>query len=499
MSVHWPIFRSCLGSPGRVRVVDHQRTWSGASLVAGSQHVAAKIRQLTAAKHIGVMLPPAGVFPMAALGVWSLGRTVVPLNFLLKREEFDYVVKDSEIDLVVTSRAVLDAIDCEPRGVGLLCLEDVSFAGMPDVFWPALATDEDLAVILYTSGTSGRPKGVMLTHGALSANVQQCIEWVKLSRRDVLVGILPQFHSFGLTVLTLLPLTCGAKVVYAPRFVPQRIVKMFREHRPTFFVGLPSMYNALLSVKKADASDFESLRYAVSGGEPLPRAVFESFRERFEVTICEGYGLTETAPVTNWLRLEDFRLGSVGRPLPGVTERIVDAGSGRNLPAGEEGEIRIAGPNVMRGYFKLPELTKAVFDEDGFFRTGDIGKLDDEGYLYITGRLKEMMIIGGENVFPREIEEVLNQHASVRETGVIGVADDMRGEVPVAFVELEEGVVFDEPELRSFCRERLAGYKVPRRVIAVEALPRNPTGKILRRELGAMLAEVEEIANDPAE
>ena len=249
------------------------------------------------------------------------------------------------------------------------------------------------------------------------------------------------------------------------------------------------MYNALLSAKDAKKEDFASLRFAVSGGEALPGAVFEKFRERFGVTINEGYGLTETAPVTNWCRPHEFKVKSVGRAIPGVEERIVDPESGKTLGPNEDGEVRIKGPNVMKGYYNLPDETKSVFDEQGYFRTGDMGRFDDDGHLYITGRIKEMLIIGGENVFPREIEEVLDRHPAVKASGVVGKSDDVRGELPVAFVELKEGEEATPSELRSWCRENLAGYKVPREIRMVDELPRNPTGKVMRRELRTIIEQ----------
>jgi long-chain acyl-CoA synthetase len=257
------------------------------------------------------------------------------------------------------------------------------------------------------------------------------------------------------------------------------------------------MFGALLSVKNAGPDDFKSLRFAVSGGEALPDAVYEGFLERFGVRILEGYGLTETAPVTHWSTPEHHKHHAVGHALPRVSTVIVDD-EDRPLPADTDGEILLAGPNIMTGYYNLPEETKQAFvtlpqrllSRGGFrttraFRSGDIGHVDGEGYLYITGRKKEMLIVGGENVFPREIEEVLNTHAAVRASAVIGRQDGMRGEVPIALVELHEKADFIETAVRNWCRQHLAGYKVPREVKVVEALPRNPTGKILRRALKA--------------
>lgn len=487
MSVHWPIVRRLLRSPLRRAVIDEVRSYRNIELLIASMHVAAEVERRSSQQHVGVMLPSSGAFPLSALGVWSLGRTVVPLNFLLKPAELQHVVDDAGLDVIVTASPMLDYLDHPPEVKQMIKLDEMNMKSVPDPRWPKGADDDDLAVLLYTSGTSGKPKGVMLSHANLQANVDQCMGWVKFGPSDTILGVLPQFHSYGLTVLTLFALQAGCKTVYSPRFVPQRILKLFREHKPTIFVGIPSMYTALLALKDAKREDFASIRYAVCGGEPLPRDTYERFRDRFGVTINEGYGLTETAPVTNWCRPGEGHLGTVGMPLPGIDQRIIDIETGASLPAGREGEIRLKGPNVMRGYYNLPEETAAVFDDAGFFRTGDIGMFDENGFLSITGRLKEMIIVGGENVFPREVEEALNSHPSVHASGVIGVPDPVRGEVIAAFVELDEGAEFDEGALKSWCREHIAGYKVPRSVYLLEALPRNPTGKILRRELKGMI------------
>jgi long-chain acyl-CoA synthetase len=400
------------------------------------------------------------------------------------------VVDDCGTDIVLTATPLLEFLGFRPRVRSLVALDALgpdAFTGIPEPRWPRPARDEDLAVLLYTSGTTGRPKGVMLSHGNLSTNVRQCRQWIHFDHRDILLGVLPQFHSFGLTTLTLLPLTAGLKAVYAARFSPAKILQLLRAHRPTMFVAIPSMYAALLNAKSARPEDFASLRIIVSGGEPLPSAVAEGFLERFGVRISEGFGMTETSPCTHWCRPGEYRPRSVGMPLPGVEQRIVDLDSGRDLPQGAEGELRLRGPNIMQGYFRLPDETARAFDERGWLRTGDIARVDAEGFLYITGRLKEMLIVGGENVFPREIEEAIESHPSVAAVGVIGARDEVRGEVPIAFVELREGAVLEERAIQEWARARLAGYKVPREIHAVTALPRNPTGKLLRRELRTLL------------
>ena len=487
MSVHWPIIRSLLTSPARVRIEDEQRRWTGFSLLYAAFRLADEIDRRSKSDHVALLLPTAGVFPVATLASWILGRAVVPLNYLLARDELQYVIEHCDTDCVITVGPMLDFLGYEPTGANLLRLEDVNFRKPPLPRLPHRASDSDLAAILYTSGTSGKPKGVMLTHGNLSANIRQVIERIEFTRSDKLLGTLPLFHSFGFTILTLVPLTIGCRIVYVPRFVPQRIVRAIREHRPTVMLGIATMFGALLKLKDATAEDFESLRLVVAGGEALPDAIFEPFRERFGVTICEGYGLTETSPVTHCSLPDDYIRGTVGRSFPGVETKIVDPDTEQTQPVGATGEIRLKGPNVMRGYYKSPAETSAAFDANGYFRTGDIGKVDEDDRLSITGRLKEMLIIGGENVFPREIEAVLEEHPAIALAGVIGVPDDKRGEVPAAFVELNENTTASENELRAWCRERLAPFKTPRSVRIIEALPRTATGKILRRGLYALL------------
>lgn len=476
------IVRRQILHPLRVAVVDDQRAWKGIHLIVGALHLASAIERSSSSPRVGVMLPTSGMFPLAAIATWMLGRTIVPLNYLLSKEEIAFIIQDAELDCVISVKPMLEHVGGLPEGVPALRLEDVRFGGVPRLRLPARLPDDFTAVILYTSGTSGRPKGVMLSTANLCANIDQCVEWAEFTTDDVVLGVLPQFHSFGLTVLTLLPLCVGCRAIYTARFAPRRLVQLMREHRPTAFIAIPSMYNALLHSREISPDDFRSLRYAVSGGEPLPEAVFEGFRERCGVVINEGYGLTETSPVTHWCRPAEHRRRSVGRSVPGVETRIVGTDE-TILGADQDGEVRLRGPNVMQGYYKLPELTASVFDSQGFFRTGDMGRMDADGNLFITGRIKEMLIIGGENVFPREIEEVLDQHETVKSSAVIGMQDGSRGEVALAFIELAEGATFDESALRAHCRTRLAGYKVPKEIRVLEALPRNATGKVMRRLL----------------
>ncbi len=466
---------------------DDRRSYRGVDLLVGSMHAASAVDRVCRSDTLGILLPTSGAFPIAALAAWSLHKAVVPLNYLLARDELDYVIRDCGCDTIITAGAMLQHLGYEPSAARLLRLEDVSFRGFPAPRWPARADDTDLAALLYTSGTSGKPKGVMLSHANLSANIRQTIEIAEFSPDDVLLGVLPQFHSFGFTVLTLLPLMVGIRTHMLARFVPTQVLQAIRRHRPTAFIGIPSMYGALLRLKSATREDFSCFRLMVSGAEPLPMDIAQRFEERFGQRIHEGYGLTETSPVTNVNRPGRARLGTVGPPVSGLEQVIVDIETDEFLPRGHEGEIRMRGPNVFSGYFGLPDATAGAFDARGFFRTGDIGRIDDDASLRITGRIKEMLIIAGENVFPREIEEVLDRHPSVAASGVVGMVDGIRGEVPVAFVEIEEGSAFDEGKLREHCRGLLAGYKVPRQIRVLEALPRNPMGKIMRRALSGLV------------
>ena len=495
MSVLWPIVKRARRSPRRVAVTDDQRQYSYATLLAGACFVRSALRRQTQNRHVGLMLPTSGAFNIGLLACWFDRRVAVPLNYLLAKEELETVIDDSGLDTIITVQPMLDYVGPAnlPDHVRVIRLEDVSFKGMPCPTWPPRYKSDDLAALLYTSGTSGVPKGVMLTHGNLRSNIEQCIEHAHLDRAGAFLGVLPQFHSFGFTVLTLAPMVIGAQSIYTARFIPRKIIQLIRDHRPDVFVGIPSMYGALLSVKNAGPDDLKSLNLAVAGGEPLPDAVYSQFYERFNITIREGYGLTETSPVTHWATPGASKRYSVGKPLPRVRQFVVDDNDNL-LGPNEEGEILLGGPNIMAGYYGMPDLTAQVMThltppgEDEpvrCFRTGDMGRIDEEGFLFITGRKKEMLIIGGENVFPREIEEVLNHHESVHASAVIGQTDPMRGEVPIAFIEVEDGHQADETDLRTYCREHLAGYKVPRHIHVVEALPRSPTGKILRRKLQA--------------
>lgn len=462
----------------QLAVADQSLMLTFVELRAIAGGIASQIQARSERPRIGILLPTSSACAAALLACWYAGRAAVPLNFLLSPGELAKIMRDADLDLVVTIEHFAPVL--AQSGIGLLILKG------NDTLRPAIspappAEPHDTAVILYTSGTAADPKGVCLTFDNLRSNAEACIEHERMTPDQVFLSVLPQFHSFGLTAMTVVPLVLGATVHYQPRFSPLAVVDAIREKQVTIFMGVASMYAALLGLRHAQPEMLSSLKLAVSGGEPLPISVAAAFANRFGITICEGYGLTETSPVVAINRPWAHRPGSVGHPLPGVQVRITDE-SGRDRPAGEEGEICIRGRCVMAGYHNQPRATAEVLF-DGELRTGDLGRIDQDGYLFITGRAKELIIVAGENVAPREIEEVLLQHPAIMEAAVIGVPDDLRGEIPVAFVVLREGAAAGANELREHCRSRLAGYKVPREIRIEPDLPRAASGKILKRSL----------------
>jgi long-chain acyl-CoA synthetase len=330
------------------------------------------------------------------------------------------------------------------------------------------------------------PKGVRQTYRNLRFDVDACIEKAQLKSHHRFLGVLPLFHSFGLTAMLFVPVALGASIHYVPRFQPAGLFEIIRQQESSVTMMIASMYAAMLRAKQATASDVASIEFAISGGEALSPAVFASFKERLGVEILQGYGMTEAAPVVSLNVPWAHKIGSVGQAIPGVEAKSFDD-NGNPAAADQPGELWIRGPIIMKGYYHKDSETRAVLTPDGWYKSGDMATVDAEGYITITGRKKEMIIVGGENVYPREIECVLDEHPAVAESAVIGQKDSSRGEVVVAFVVLRDGAAATDIALRDFCRERIAGYKVPRRVVIAHDLPRGPTGKILKRRLPELL------------
>ena len=436
-------------------------------------------------------------FVYAFYGALRAGAVVSPLNVMLTPEEVGYILADSGAKAVVcemgtlpTVLAVRDrlaalehvlVIGGPPAPRGTESFEGVlEQAGEP----PSVRTDpDDLAVIAYTSGTTASPKGAMLTHRNLLANLDQmeAVPMLAEAEQDVVLLVLPLFHIYALNVILGLTVKSGATAVLVERFDPEESLRLVERHGCTVLFGAPPMFVAWLALPDA-RFDLSTVRLAVSGAARLPGEVLEGFRERFGVTIWEGYGLTETAPALTSNALgQEARPNSIGLPLPGVELRLVDGG-GEETMEGDPGEIVVRGPNLFRGYWNRPEETGAVL-RDGWFHTGDVAYRDEDGYLFIVDRKKDLIIVSGFNVFPKEVEDAVVAHPGVAEAAVIGVPDDRTGEAVKALVVRREGSALTEDALLDHLRATLARFKLPREVEFVAELPKLATGKVLRRAL----------------
>jgi long-chain acyl-CoA synthetase len=417
-----------------------------------------RARGLRAGDRVAVMLPNVPQFAMAYYGVLRMGGIVVPMNPLLKAREVEHYVGDSGAAVVLDDPAALPGEDEPDFGV-------------------AERDEDDTAVILYTSGTTGKPKGAELTHGNLARNAEVMRELISVEAEDVILGALPLFHSFGQTCGLNTAVATGACLALIPRFMPAAVLELIERRRVTVFEGVPTMYAALLHTAGRERHDASSLRVCVSGGAALPLEVLHGFEAAFGCVVLEGYGLSETSPVASFNRAELRKPGSIGTPVDGVEMRLLDP-----TPEGV-GEIAIRGHNVMKGYWRNPDATRRAIDGDGWFRSGDLARLDEDGCYFIVDRKKELIIRGGYNVYPREVEEVIYEHPAVREAAVVGIPHPELGEEVGACVALKAGADAGEAEVREFVRSQVAAYKYPRHVWFVDELPKGPTGKILKRAI----------------
>ena len=463
-----------------------------AVIAEGSARIAGLLREkgFQPGDRVGLMLPNVPFFPPIYYAILRAGGIVVPMNVLLKRREVAYYLNDSGAKLLFGWHDF--AAEAEPGaadpGAAFIAVDpefaQVAFAAEPR-HEVAEVADDDPAVLLYTSGTTGQPKGAELTHANLIANVETCVQTlIVVNDDDVVLGALPLFHSFGQTCAMNVATAAGATLTLIPRFDPLKALQMIERDRVTVFEGVPTMYNAMLAVpEEARAGlDLSSLRLCVSGGSALPGEVLREFEATFDCQILEGYGLSETSPVASFNHPQRARkVGSIGTPIRGVEMKVVGE-DGADLPAGEVGEIVIRGHNVMKGYWGKPEATAGVM-RDGWFHSGDLAKVDEDGYFFIVDRKKDMIIRGGYNVYPREVEEVLYEHPAVAEAAVVAVPDREWGEEVGACVALKPGERIDPDQLRAYVKERVAAYKYPRHVWLVNELPKGPTGKILKREI----------------
>ncbi|MFK0284676.1 long-chain fatty acid--CoA ligase [Streptomyces sp. NPDC090499] len=437
---------------------------------------------------VALMLPNVPEFAVVYYGVLRAGGVVVPMNPLLKSREIRYYLGDSGArtlfawhdfaDEAITGARQADA-EAVVVGPGALdeLLEGVRpRAGLTD------RQDDDTAVILYTSGTTGRPKGAELTHANLDRNCAVAAGGLfRLTPDDVIFGGLPLFHAFGQTCTLNAAVASGACLTLLPRFDAAQALEILDAHGVTVFAGVPTVYSRLVRQPGKEGYDTSRLRVCLAGGAELPLQVLYDFQAAFGCVVLEGYGLSETSPVVS-VNTEQAgpRPGSVGTPIPGVRVRVVD--NGREVPRGETGEIAVRGHNVMKGYWQRPEETAATI-RDGWLYTGDLGRVDRDGYLWIVGRKKDVIIRGGYNVYPREVEDVLYEHPAVADAAVVGIPDPDLGEEVGAAVVLRAGARATAEELRAYVKAQVAAYKYPRKVWIADALPKGPTGKIVKREI----------------
>jgi long-chain acyl-CoA synthetase len=427
---------------------------------------------------VAVKLPNRVEFVIALFASWRVGATLTPINPSLTDGEVIRQLEDSGARILLTDQGVATT----SRVVNLFVSElSTQSRGEPT---PPHEDSSSLALLIYTSGTTGTPKGVMLDHANLDAMADMGLKALQVGPSDRSLLILPLFHVNGIVVSVVTPLLAGASVVIADRFHPNTFFDIIERERPTFFSAVPTIYTVLAALPDHVRPDTSSVRFAICGAAPASSDLLTRFHARYGFPLVEGYGLSEgTCASTINPVAGPRRAGTVGKAFPGQQIRIVDA-SGVDVPLGADGEVLIAGPNVMRGYLGRPADTARTII-DGWLYTGDIGRLDADGYLTLVGRCKDMIIRGGENIYPTEIEEVLSSDPTVLEAAVIGAPDEKWGEVVVAYVQPRPDATVDPGELQDLCARKLAGYKRPTTIVVVDSIPKNPVGKIDKRSLRA--------------
>jgi long-chain acyl-CoA synthetase len=438
---------------------------------------------------VGVMLPNVPEFPIVYYGVLRAGGIAVPMNVLLKRREIGFYLEDSGAKLLLAWHGFLDEAHegAADAGTELIGVESEAFEATLDALAPSpevVDTEaEDTAVILYTSGTTGKPKGAELSHRNLDQNSEIIARTtLQIDAGDVVLGALPLFHTFGQTVAMNASMRKGACLTLVPKFDPGEALATIERDGVTHFYGVPTMYGALLHHPEREKFDTSTLRLCKTGGASMPVEVLHGFEAAFDTELIEGYGLSETSPVASSGHPGQVRKpGSIGTPIEQVEMKIFDEDD-REVPQGEVGEIVIRGHNIMKGYWGRPDATAEAI-RAGWFHSGDLGREDEDGFFFVVDRKKDMIIRGGYNVYPREVEELLYEHPAIREAAVLGVPHPEWGEEVGAAVVLEPGEELAPEEISAWVRERIAAYKYPRVVWFLEELPKGPTGKIVKREI----------------
>ncbi|MDQ5826021.1 MAG: long-chain fatty acid--CoA ligase [Chloroflexota bacterium] len=521
--------RTASEHPNSVAAIFFGRRLTYAQLDEQANRFAAGLQSLgvTRGDRVAILLPNCPQFLVALFGVLKAGATAIPLNPQYVSRELRQVFNDAGVQTVVALNLLVprlqeimpetslqriittsmqdylsplmslmltvqerrDGIAVTAQGEGLYLYADL-LRNSPTEYTRAETSPDDTALLLYTGGTTGTPKGAMLSHRNVVANALQMSAWVwdaRQERKEVFLGVIPFFHSYGLTVVMNLAVSVAASIVLLPRFTMKDVLRSIARFRPTIFPGVPTMYNAIAHHPLATRFDLRSIRVCISGAAPLPIAVAQAFESVTGARLVEGYGLTEASPVTHCNPIHgERRGGSIGLPLPNTEALIVDPETHEPLPPGEVGELAVRGPQVMQGYWGHEEETAAVL-QDGWLYTGDMARMDEQGYFYVVDRKKDLVLVGGYSVYPREVEEALYESEKVQEVVVVGVPDLKRGEGEIvkAYVVLKGDVEATERELVKFAAERLAPYKVPSKIEFRESLPKSGVGKYLRRELVA--------------
>ena len=448
---------------------------------------------------VSLLMPNSAEYIIAYFACWKLGAIAGPVNSLLKAQEISFVISDSETKTLLVHPDFLPTIDSIRNGLpGLREVIDFSdamsatknFTGSSVLTSVSDLKREAEAIIIYTSGTTGKPKGCLLTHGNLIANARQISQWLGFTKDDRLLTIMPLFHMNAVSVTTMSALYAGGSTVVSPKFSSSRFWQIISDYQITSFGSVATMLSMLLTTYPngvPEGLQTGQLRFAMCGSAPVPAEVMKRFEATFNCLVIEGYGLSEST-CRSTFNPPDLRRrpGSCGMPI-GNEMQVVDE-EDREVAHGELGEIVLRGANILKGYYRNPEATATAF-RNGWFHTGDVGYRDAEGFFYIVDRKSDMIIRGGENIYPREIDEVLYQHPAVAAAATIGVPDQLYGEEVAAFIVLKEGGEATEEEITSFCRARLADYKCPKTVRFVSDIPKGPTGKLLKRELANKFAQ----------
>jgi long-chain acyl-CoA synthetase len=449
---------------------------------------------------VSLLMPNSAEYIIGYFACWQLGAIAGPVNSLLKEHEIEFVMNDSEAKAILVHSEFLPRIetirDQLPHLQLVIVFDDEGeatnrYAGLPPVSTPEGCEPDDDAIIIYTSGTTGKPKGCLLTHGNIIANARQISQWLNFNESDRLLTIMPLFHMNAVSVTTMSALYAGGSTVISPKFSASKFWNVISEYQITSFGSVATMLSMLLNTYPDGVPEglkTDQLRFAMCGSAPVPAEVMKKFEETFNCPVVEGYGLSESTCRSTFNPPDERRrAGSCGLSI-GNEMKVVDDDD-NEVPRGELGEIVLRGENILKGYFKNPDATEKAF-RGGWFHTGDVGYQDEEGFFYIVDRKSDMIIRAGENIYPREIDEVLYQHSAVAAAATIGVPDPLYGEEVAAFIVLKEGKSATEEELIAHCKSELADYKCPKSIRFVEDIPKGPTGKLLKRELAKIATKV---------